>query len=109
MNTGLSASFMGRRRLQPPGKPTDNSFIETFNGSSRDECLNLHWFASLEEARREIERWRRDYNETRPRMALNDLTPGEFTRQYSLRPVTEGINRVDDQRSILSGKPKRLN
>lgn len=73
-----------------PGKPTDNSFIETFNGSFRDECLNLHWFESLAEARREIEAWRRDYNETRPHMALNDLTPGEFARQYSLRPTTEG-------------------
>ncbi|MCW3543626.1 IS3-like element ISBcen22 family transposase [Burkholderia cenocepacia] len=66
-----------------PGKPTDNSFIETFNGSFRDECLNLHWFESLAEAKREIEAWRRDYNETRPHMALKELTPGEFARQYS--------------------------
>jgi putative transposase len=73
-----------------PGKPTDNSFIETFNGSLRDECLNLHWFESLVEAKREIEAWRRDYNETRPHMALNDLTPGEFVRQHSLRPTAEG-------------------
>ncbi|KVC87624.1 hypothetical protein WL13_01820 [Burkholderia ubonensis] len=73
-----------------PGKPTDNSFIETFNGSFRDECLNLHWFESLAEAKREIEAWHRDYNETRPHMALKDLTPGEFARQYSLRPTAEG-------------------
>jgi len=73
-----------------PGKPTDNSFIETFNGSFRDECLNLHWFESLAEAKREIEAWRRDYNETRPHMALKELTPGEFARQYSLRPTAEG-------------------
>jgi putative transposase len=73
-----------------PGKPTDNSFIETFNGSFRDECLNLHWFESLAEAKREIEAWRQDYNESRPHMALNDLTPGEFARQYSLRPKVEG-------------------
>lgn|GEM_PF-6522759 len=68
-----------------PGKPTDNSFIETFNGSLRNECLNLHWFDSLAEAKREIEAWRRDYNESRPHMAPNDLTPGEFVRQHSLR------------------------
>lgn len=73
-----------------PGKPTDNSFIEAFNGSFRDECLNLHWFKSLAEAKCEIEAWRHDYNETRPHMALNDLTPGEFARQYSLRPTAEG-------------------
>ena len=34
-----------------PGKPTDNTFIESFNGSCRDECLNSHWFLSLEDAR----------------------------------------------------------
>ncbi|WP_425606081.1 integrase core domain-containing protein [Paraburkholderia sejongensis] len=45
---------------------------------------------SLAEAKREIEAWRRDYNESRPHMALNDLTPGEFVRQYSLRPTAEG-------------------
>lgn len=73
-----------------PGKPTDNSFIETFNGSFRDECLNLHWFESIEEAKREIEVWRQDYNESRPHMALNDLTPGEFARQHCLRQQIEG-------------------
>lgn len=73
-----------------PGKPTDNSFIETFNGSFRDECLNLHWFESLVEAKREIEAWRRDYNGSRPHMALKDLTPSEFARQYSLRHSAEG-------------------
>ncbi len=73
-----------------PGKPTDNSSIETFNGSFRDGCLNLHWFESLAEAKREIEAWRRDYKETRPHMALKELTPGEFVRQYSLRPTAEG-------------------
>ncbi|VWC32819.1 integrase catalytic subunit [Burkholderia seminalis] len=64
-----------------PGEPTDNSFIETFNGSFRDECLNLHWFESLAEAKREIEAWRRDYNESRPYSALKELAPAEFARQ----------------------------
>lgn len=73
-----------------PGKPTDNSFIETFNGSFRDECLNLHWFESVVEAKCEIEAWRQDYNESRPHMALNDLTPGEFAREYSLQPKVGG-------------------
>jgi putative transposase len=66
-----------------PGKPTDNAFIETFNGSLRDECLNVHWFASLEEAKEKIEAWRQDYNESRPHMALGNITPLEYTRQQA--------------------------
>jgi putative transposase len=61
-----------------PGKPTDNAHIETFNGSFRDECLNLHWFATLDEAKNLIEAWRRDYNESRPHMALGNMSPREY-------------------------------
>ncbi|WP_370551730.1 MULTISPECIES: IS3 family transposase [Chromobacterium] len=61
-----------------PGKPTDNAFIESFNGSLRDECLNVHWFLSLDDARDKIERWRQDYNEFRPHSSLGDQTPSEF-------------------------------
>jgi putative transposase len=61
-----------------PGKPTDNAFIETFNGSLRDECLNLHWFETINEARSLIEAWRTDYNESRPHMALGNKTPMEY-------------------------------
>jgi putative transposase len=64
-----------------PGKPTDNCFIETFNGSLRDECLNVHWFETLEEAKVRIEAWRRDYNESRPHQALQEQTPNEFAAQ----------------------------
>ena len=64
-----------------PGKPTDNCFIETFNGSLRDDCLNVHWFESLEEAKEKIEAWRRDYNESRPHQALREQTPLEFAAQ----------------------------
>jgi len=61
-----------------PPKPTDNSFVESFNGSLRDECLNVHWFESIEEAKERIEDWRRDYNESRPHQALGDQTPFEY-------------------------------
>jgi len=61
-----------------PGKPTDNPFVESFNGSFRDECLNAHWFLSLEDAAEKIEAWRIDYNEYRPHSSLNDFTPAEF-------------------------------
>jgi len=64
-----------------PGKPTDNCFIEIFNGSLRDECLNVHWFASLAEARAVVEAWCRDYNESRPHTALRNLTPAAFSRE----------------------------
>lgn len=46
-----------------PGKPTDNAFIESFNGRLRQECLNAHWFLSLDDAKSKIEAWRREYNE----------------------------------------------
>jgi putative transposase len=59
----------GSNRLSRPGKPTDNGHVETFNGSLRDECLNVHWFASMAEARASIEAWRQDHNERRLHMA----------------------------------------
>ena len=68
-----------------PGKPTDNPFVESFNGSFRDECLNIHWFLSLYDAREKIEAWRRDYNDFRPHSSLGDMTPSEFRRSLSKR------------------------
>ncbi len=70
-----------------PGTPTDNPHIESFNGSFRDECLNMNWFMSLEDARDEIERWRRDYNKFRPHSALTYLTPAEFAQKSGLKAV----------------------
>lgn len=61
-----------------PGRPNQNAFIESFNGKFRDECLNWHWFTTLEDARRTIEEWRIDYNEVRPHSSLNNLTPAQF-------------------------------
>jgi putative transposase len=61
-----------------PGKPTDNAFIESFNGSVRAECLNENWFLSLDDAREKTEAWRVDYNEHRPHSALGNLAPKEF-------------------------------
>jgi putative transposase len=64
------------------GKPMDNATIESFNGSFRDECLNVNWFLSMEDAREKIEKWRRDYNEFRPHSALGDLNPHEFIDNF---------------------------
>jgi putative transposase len=63
-----------------PGKPTDNGLCESFNGRLRDECLNVHQFHSLEQARAIIEAWRRDYNENRPHGSLGKLTPSEYAK-----------------------------
>ena len=61
-----------------PGKPTDNAYIESFNGKFRDECLNVNWFLSLEDAQEKIDIWRNDYNSFRTHSSIDDLTPDEF-------------------------------
>lgn len=61
-----------------PGKPVENAFIESFNGRLRDECLNVHQFTSIEDAKAKIEAWRVDYNQRRPHSSLGHLTPNEY-------------------------------
>lgn len=65
-----------------PGKPTDNGYIESFNGKLRGECLNQNWFESIEEARSKIEQWRIEYNEYRPHSALGQETPTAFVEKW---------------------------
>jgi putative transposase len=60
-----------------PGKPTGNPYIESFNGSFRDECLNVHWFLSLTDAQEKVEHWRQEYNSFRPHSSLQNLMPDE--------------------------------
>ena len=67
-----------------PGKPMQNGFVESFNGSFRDECLNETLFSSLEEARTRITHWKEDYNTQRPHSALGNLTPVEFALKRTL-------------------------
>ena len=69
-----------QRHFIEPGHPTQNAYVESFNGKVRDECLNEPWFLTLEEARRRIEAWRQDYNTCRPHSSLGDLTPAEFAK-----------------------------
>jgi putative transposase len=66
-----------------PGKPQDNAFVESFNRSFRDECLNVNWFLSLHDATEKIEAWRTDYNEWRPHMSLQGRTPADFAACYT--------------------------
>lgn len=74
-----------------PGKPTDNAYIESFNGTLRRECLNTQWFLSLTDAQQQLDRWRKEYNVSRPHRALNDQTPTEFANNYAAR---EGVEKV---------------
>ena len=69
-----------------PGKPTDNPFIESFNGSFRDECLNVNWFMDLEDVRHKIEDWKHEYNHFRPHSSLNDLAPNQVVEAYKNGP-----------------------
>ena len=71
-NRGVKLSYV------QPGKPMQNAYIESFNGSFRDECLNLHWFGSLADAREVIEEYRQHYNQVRPHCSLLGLTPAEW-------------------------------
>ena len=66
-----------------PGRPMENGYIESFHGKFREECLNEHWFLTLDDARETIERWRVDYNRVRPHSSLGYLTPEEFAMGYA--------------------------
>ena len=65
-----------------PGRPVQNTYIESFNGRLRDECLNQHWFRSLTEARDVIVAWREEYNKTRPHSSLGDVPPEAFAARW---------------------------
>src|SRR3546814_6101284 len=66
-----------------PGKPTDNTFIEAFNGRLRAECLNAHWFLNLADAAEKLEAWRRDYNEQRPHGAIGNKVPAARSEEHT--------------------------
>ena len=67
-----------------PGKPTQNAFVESFNGRFRDECLNDTLFSTLSEARSAITSWQEDYNIHRPHSALGNMPPAEFALKSTL-------------------------
>jgi putative transposase len=67
--------------LSRPKKPVDKTFIESFHGSSGEECLNVNWFLSFQGTGEKIEIWRKDFEEFRPYSSLGDMTPNEFAEQ----------------------------
>ena len=66
-----------------PGRPVENGFIESFNGRLRDECLNVEWFSSLDDARQKLAKFREHYNQQRPHSSLADLAPAAFAQQMA--------------------------
>lgn len=72
-------------KLIAAGKPTQNAYIESFNGKFRDECLNDHYFNNLAHARAIIAEWRRDYNEARPHSSIGRIPPAEFAARHRLQ------------------------
>ena len=78
MDKGIKLNFI------EPGKPTQNAYIESFNGKFRQECLRQHWFKSLHEARQIVEDWRQDYNQVRPHSSLQYRTPKEVVREHQM-------------------------
>ena len=84
-----------------PGKPTQNAYIESFNGRFREECLNMHWFENLRNAQRIIENWRVDYNESRPHSALKYQPPQEFAgkRAFHKKQWASALTLFDGSRA----------
>jgi putative transposase len=78
-----------RLQFSRPATPTDNPYIESFNGRLREECLNQHWFESMEEARGILESWRMEYNTERPHGALENRTPMEHLRYLAGLPASK--------------------
>ena len=74
-----------------PGRPVENGFIESFNGRLRDECLNVEWFTSLDDARQKLAKFREHYNQQRPHSALADRTPAAFAALHQGKANTSKV------------------
>lgn len=65
-----------------PGKPTQNAYIESFNGIYRRHVLDAYLFETLEDVRTVTEEWINHYNTEKPHQSLQDLTPKEYLLKY---------------------------
>jgi putative transposase len=82
-----------------PRRPVENGFIESFNGRLRDECLNVEWFVSLNDARQKLAKFRAHYNHERPHSSLADRTPAAFAELH---------RRVEEKASTSMGRATRI-
>lgn len=78
-----------------PGKPMQNAYVESFNDKMRSECLNVNWFVDLEDARRRIAAWRKEYNELRPHSSLGRIPPKEFARRAAAPEHQPSVMRLE--------------
>ena len=97
-----------------PGKPTQNAFVESFNGRLRDECLNEELFSSMADARQKLATWQTDYNQFRPHTSLGGLAPQVYARNHSKdrarrsRPASPELRNGSTQRALTTNhKPER--
>jgi len=74
--------------VRHPPRPVENGFIESFNGRLRDECLNVEWFSSLDDARRKLAKFLEHYNRERPHSSLADRTPAAFAAMHQGKTST---------------------
>lgn len=95
-NAGVNLHFI------KPGKPTQNAFVESFNGRFRDECLNQHWFTSFDDANRIIQLWKNDYNNVRPHSALGNLTPAQFARTMEEKELSGQLATTGGKLQLVS-------
>ena len=86
-----------------PGRPVENSFVESFNGRLRDECLNVEWFTALGDARQKLALWRQHFNQQRPHSALDDRTPAAFAELHRTRAARFALSRPD----TANGTPRQ--
>ena len=100
-----------QHRFITPGKPSQNGYIESFNGKLRDECLNETEFLNLSQARAIIEAFREDYNENRPHSSLGDLTPSEFAAKIARAPMGAPLDQPNPPLAVetIVRKPTSTN
>ena len=86
-----------------PGKPTENAFVESFNGKLREQCLNLHWFLTIADAQHRLEAWRVFFNTERPHKSLGNLTPQQYADKKKTERQNEELTRLSATGLRLGG------
>ncbi len=86
----------------------ENSYIESFNGRLRDECLNVQVFFALADVREKLEQWRQDYNQVRPHSSLSDHPPAIFARQWAATAAPAPERNPDGREKAASSALSEL-
>jgi putative transposase len=92
-----------------PGRPMQNGHVENFHGRLPDECLNAHWFPTLDDVRSTLATWREEYNCERPHSSLAYRTPQEFrqtlegSRAIALLPSATTNHQTNREYPVING------